>query len=536
MNMPPSLAKTNLNTIVAAAARDGSSIDMLDAEILSRVLGNINLPILVTQSDGRIVLWNRAMEVLTGKTGADFSEFNADHMSVAGQAAADQQLARKALETGQPQTRHSEWRTHDQTETPVELQYSVLTGSRGETLLLLQARNLSERHKLELELLQSQKMESIGRLAGGIAHDFNNALTTILGLTESMISGRTAPNAESLSEIRHAAQHAADLTSQMLAFSRRQILQMRNIHLESVVENLGRMVARLIGEDINLAVTAQAPLPAIRGDQSQIEQVLLNLCLNARDAMPKGGSLRVELRNVTLDPAWCSKRSGSRPGNFVALSVSDSGMGMDAETLTRIFEPFYTKKAVGKGTGLGLSMVYGIVEQHEGFIDVESAMGKGSTFTIYFPVASAESTPQAEVARTVAPPVQSRATLIPSIAAATILVVEDEKSVRKLFLELLPKLGHRIYSAADGDEAIKVFERWAGQIDLVLLDAIIPKTGSGEVYEYIRRKKPGVRFLFTSGYNEVFINKKFELDPNMVFLRKPFTTQQLTDKISAALA
>jgi CheY-like chemotaxis protein len=374
-------------------------------------------------------------------------------------------------------------------------------------------------------------MEAIGRLAGGIAHDFNNALTTILGLTESMIAGRTAPNAESLREIRHAAQHAADLTSQMLAFSRRTILQMRSVHLEAVVENIARMIARLIGEDIQVEVTAAAGLPVVRGDQSQIEQVLLNLCLNARDAMPKGGQLRIELRAEQLTPAWCASRPGSRPGRFVAMAVADNGIGMDVETIARIFEPFFTKKAVGKGTGLGLSMVYGIVEQHEGFIDVISSPGQDSTFRIYFPVDQAAG----QVASAaLASPVATRTAAAPA-RPATILVVEDEKSVRRLFLELLPKLGHRIYSAADGDEAIKVFERWADQIDLVLLDAIIPKTGSGEVYEYIRKKKPATRFMFTSGYNEVFINQKFELDPSFVFLRKPFTTAQLTEKIQAAL-
>ena len=251
--------------------------------------------------------------------------------------------------------------------------------------------------------------------------------------------------------------------------------------------------------------------------------------------MAKGGLLRIELRTEALTAVWCSSRPGSRPGTFVALSVTDNGIGMDVETIARIFEPFFTKKAVGKGTGLGLSMVYGIVEQHEGFIDVISSPGKGSTFNIYFPAEQA--------AQAVASAPAKQAVPVPPVAVkaaaparpATILVVEDEKSVRRLFLELLPKLGHRIYSAADGDEAIKVFERWAEQIDLVLLDAIIPKTGSGEVYEYIRRKKPGMRFMFTSGYNEVFINQKFELDPSFVFLRKPFTTQQLTEKIQAAL-
>jgi PAS domain S-box-containing protein len=507
----------------------------VDGATAGQILSLLSVPVFVVQADGHIVTANPAAAELLGRDIATLPGTSLDRCSSSAHADADIQFLRGTLETAQPQTRTSQWLRADQQELPVSLQAAPLDAA-GVPLLLLQVRNLSEQHKLESDLRQSQKMESIGRLAGGIAHDFNNALTTILGLTESMISGRTTPNAESLREIRHAAQHAADLTSQMLAFSRRTILQMRSIRLESVVENIARMIARLIGEDIQVEVSAQPQLPGVRGDQSQIEQVLLNLCLNARDAMPKGGLLRIELRADTLTPAWCASRPGSRPGNFVALSVTDNGIGMDLETIARIFEPFFTKKAVGKGTGLGLSMVYGIIEQHEGFIDVISSPGQGSTFNIYFPAEQgAQAVASAAVKQAAQPPAAApRVSTAPS-RPATILVVEDEKSVRRLFLELLPKLGHRIYSAADGDEAIKVFERWAEQIDLVLLDAIIPKTGSGEVYEYIRRKKPGMRFMFTSGYNEVFINQKFELDPSFVFLRKPFTTQQLTEKIQAAL-
>ena len=219
-------------------------------------------------------------------------------------------------------------------------------------------------------------MEAIGKLAGGIAHDFNNVLTTILGLTESMISGRAAPSSESLREIHHAATHAAELTHSLLAFSRRQILQMKNIRLDAVLESMAKMVARLIGEDICLDIASEDYLPPIRADQSQIEQVLLNLCLNARDAMPQGGELRIRVRREHLGEEWCRQNQGSRPNDYVLLSVRDTGEGMDEETLRHVFEPFFTRKAPGKGTGLGLSMVTDR-KQHEGFIQVTSKVGEG---------------------------------------------------------------------------------------------------------------------------------------------------------------
>jgi CheY-like chemotaxis protein len=240
--------------------------------------------------------------------------------------------------------------------------------------------------------------------------------------------------------------------------------------------------------------------------------------------MPQGGELRVVLHPETLTAEWCSNHKGSRPGSYVLLSVKDSGVGMDETTLQRIFEPFYTSKGLGKGTGLGLSMVYGIVKQHDAFIQVSSKPGAGTEFGIYFPAVSGEPEPIQQV---------EAVTIVPG--SATILVVEDEKSVRKLIMEVLPKLGYRVIAAADGEEAVKIFERWADQIDLVLLDAILPKLGGRQVFEKIRKKKPSVRFIFTSGYNEEFINRKFELDPSFLFLRKPFSTKELTAMLQTAL-
>lgn len=500
-----------------------SAESLASVEFLSQLVQQITQPFTISDDRGMLLFWNRAFEELTGYSDAELhqkesSELYAPEGDVAGRMtlppAADQ-----------PQTSLAQIHAKDNAMIPVELRTVLLTSPEGKPLLMTLAVNLSERQRLEAELRQSQKMEAIGKLAGGVAHDFNNVLTTILGLTESMLSGRTAPTSESLREIHHAATHAAELTHSLLAFSRRQILQMKTIRLEAVIESIVKMVARLIGEDIRLEISVAPDLPPIRADQYQIEQVLLNLCLNSRDAMPKGGMLRIAAKTAVLSEEWCSKNKGSRPGNYVVLSVRDTGEGMDQETLQRVFEPFFTRKAPGKGTGLGLSLVYGIVKQHEGFIQVASELGKGSEFCIYFPPSSGA--PE---------PAQTREAAVSAIGSPTVLVVEDEKSVRKLVVEVLSNLGYRTFAAANGEEAVKVFERWSDQIDLVLLDAVIPKKGAMEVYEEIRRRKPAVRFLFTSGYNEVFINKKFELDPSFDFLRKPFTTLELATRIRNALA
>ncbi|MBI3894839.1 MAG: PAS domain S-box protein, partial [Acidobacteria bacterium] len=492
------------------------------AEFLRSLIREIAQPFAVIDRQGRFLLWNRVLEGLTGYSPAELMERHSTVLFAPSEWETQWQVAEQALATRQPQTRTTQWQTRSSQQIPVELHYVPLESPEGEPLLLLLVFNLSERQRLEAELRQSQKMEGIGRLAGGIAHDFNNVLTTILGLTEAMMNGQAPPTSESLREIHQAASHAASLTHSLLAFSRRQILQMRILRLEEVVENMAKMVARLIGEDIRLEISCEKPVPPIRADQSQLEQALLNLCLNARDAMPQGGELRLEVRAKRPDERWRHKQENVPPGEYVLLSVRDTGEGMDEETLRQIFEPFFTRKSVGKGTGLGLSLVYGIVEQHEGFIQVASQVGEGTEFCIYFPAASGE--PE---------PIRAQSTRIPARGSATVLVVEDDGSVRRLVLEVLPKLGYRVFTAADGEEAIRVFKRWADQIDLVLLDAILPKKGSREVYEQIRTRKPSVRFLFTSGYKEVFINKKFEMDTSFLFLRKPFTSVELASMIQA---
>jgi PAS domain S-box-containing protein len=497
---------------------------LAESEFLLQILRGITQPFAVLNGEERFLLANPAFEHLTGYASRELGEISPATLFATEHPEADQSALFEVLEAGGSRTGATKWRLRSGQEIPVELRCSRLELPDGEPVLLLLAANLSERQRLEEELRQSQKMESVGRLAGGIAHDFNNVLTTILGLTETMISGHTPISSDRLKEIQHAARHAADLTHSLLAFSRRQILQMRLILLDEVVEHMAKMIARVIGEDVRLDIRRHGPVPPARADQSQIEQILLNLCLNARDAMPNGGDLRIEIRTETLSEAWCAEHRGARPGSYVLLSVEDTGLGMEEETLRHVFEPFFTRKAVGKGTGLGLAMVYGLVKQHDGFIHVESSVGQGTRFSIYFPAAAGE-----------AEPVREQPSASSERCSATVLIVEDDKSVRRLILEVLPKLGYRVFTAADGEEAIRVFDRWADQIELVLLDAILPKKGSRQVYEHIRERKPSVRFLFTSGYNEVFINQKFELDPSFLFLRKPFSTLELATMLRGAL-
>jgi PAS domain S-box-containing protein len=506
----------------ASAKRSESGNVRSLVAFFSALLEQITQPFAVVNDSDKLFFCNRAFEALTGYSKSELAGLQVEELAACGKGLAAQ--IRRTQQEATSATSNTELRTKDGSPIPVEIRTAPLRSPDGDTPVLLMVTNLSERQRLESELRQSQKMEAIGKLAGGVAHDFNNVLTTILGLTESMISGRTAPNAESLREIHHAATHAAELTHSLLAFSRRQVLQKRVIALDGVIGNIAKMVVRLLGEDIRLEIACEKSLSPIRADQAQLEQVLLNLCLNARDAMPKGGELRIEARRAELSEEWSNRHPGSRPGSYVALSVRDTGEGMDEETLRRVFEPFFTRKAPGKGTGLGLSLVYGIVKQHEGFIDIRSKAGEGTEFVVYFPPSSgAIETPDQPVAA------------VTERGSATVLVVEDEKNVRRLIVEVLSNLGYRTFAAANGEEAVKVFERWAGQIDLVLLDAILPKKGGREVYEQILSLKPAARFLFISGYNEVFINEKFEMDPSFDFLRKPFTTVELASRVRNAL-
>jgi PAS domain S-box-containing protein len=391
--------------------------------------------------------------------------------------------------------------------------------------IVMNSRDVTERHLLEEELRQSQKMEAVGRLAGGIAHDFNNLLAVMLGYT-TLTQSRAADAAvvtRNLEHIRTAAERAASLTRQLLTFSRKQVLMPRVLDLDTVVGELSTMLERLIGEDIQLVTEIAGARGRIRADRSQMEQVIVNLAVNARDAMPQGGRLDISLRGVTVDGA--GEAGALRPGRYARLDVRDNGVGMDAETMDRVFEPFFSTKEHGKGTGLGLATVYGIVKQSGGHISVESSPGQGTVFRIWLPEV------QDEVAETAEAPSRPEAPR----GSETILLVEDEEAVRSLLLEVLTGSGYHVLVAASGAEALKVSRAHGGAVDLLLTDVVMPGIGGREVATVLAAERPGLRVLFASGYTAEAIARQGVLEAGLDLIHKPFTPDALLQRVRERL-
>jgi hypothetical protein len=378
------------------------------------------------------------------------------------------------------------------------------------------------------QLRQSQKMEAIGSLAGGIAHDFNNLLTAILGycdlaLDEMEPHGTAAGDVE---EIRRAAQRAADLTHQLLAFSRRQVLKTRVFSLGSAVVPSEKILRRLISENIALELSLAPDTPLVKADPTQLEQVILNLAVNARDAMPRGGRLRVTTRGTVLREPLTAAGTTLPPGAYATLEVSDTGTGIAPEVLERLFEPFFTTKERGQGTGLGLATVYGIVQQSGGAITVATALGAGTTFTLHFPVA----VPAAEPAEAVQPP--------PNVSAhgeGTILLAEDDDAVRAIAREALERAGYTVLAAPDGPSALALADERPDPIDLLLTDVIMPGMNGRELAEALAARRPGLRVLYASGYTDNVLLDQGVLAPGVWLLDKPFTPAVLTAKVAAIL-
>ncbi|PYS24865.1 MAG: hybrid sensor histidine kinase/response regulator [Acidobacteria bacterium] len=388
------------------------------------------------------------------------------------------------------------------------------------------ARDVTERKQLEDQLRQSQKMEAIGQLAGGVAHDFNNLLTAINGYSSLALQRINPENPikSYLEEIKKAGDRAANLTRQLLAFGRKQILQPVPLNLNDIVSDMNKMLRRLIGEDIDLTASLNPKLKAIKADPGQIEQVLVNLVVNARDAMPSGGHLTIETMTVELDSEYTGKRLGVVPGRYVMLAVSDTGTGMNEETKARIFDPFFTTKEKGKGTGLGLSTVYGIVKQSGGNIWVYSEEGRGTTFKVYLP--------QLETAETVES-LQVETEIMPG--SETILLLEDEDTVRNLARQILEGAGYKVVEVSRGEEAIKRFAAEDGSIDLLLTDVVMPEMSGKEVADRVCELSPSLKVLFMSGYTDEAIVHHGVLDSNVQFIQKPFTPAALTTKVRQVL-
>jgi PAS domain S-box-containing protein len=389
-------------------------------------------------------------------------------------------------------------------------------------------RDITKEKNLEAQFLQSQKMEAVGKLAGGIAHDFNNLLTVTIGYCDLALSriGAQDPLRRDLEEIRKASDRCAALTRQLLAFSRKQILLPKVINLGDVVGDMDNMLRRLIGEDIDLVSVRGKDLRNVKADPGQIEQVIANLAVNARDAMPRGGNLTIETSNVVLDDAYAAGHQYVSPGSYVMLAVSDTGRGMDEGTVARIFEPFFTTKELGKGTGLGLSTVYGIVKQSGGHINVYSEPGIGTTFKIYFP----------PVEETVADKSKGGALPLEELRGSeTVLVVEDEELVREMVREILGHYGYTVLEARSGAEAVDLCSRHRGTIHLMLTDVVMPGMSGVELSKRLAPMQPGMMVLFMSRYTADAIVHQGILESGIMFIQKPFSMDSLTHKVRAVL-
>jgi two-component system cell cycle sensor histidine kinase/response regulator CckA len=394
--------------------------------------------------------------------------------------------------------------------------------------LVLCLDDITQRLELEGRLRQSQKMECIGQLAAGVAHDINNVLTVVQGHAELLLEAVPAgsPEERSVRQICAAADRAARFVRQLLLFSRKQVIQVKRLDLNQVLQNLAQMLGRLLGEDILMELSCEEGLPAIEADLGMIEQVILNLAVNARDAMPQGGRLRLATSRLALDEPDAARRGAPRPGLYVCLEVTDTGCGMDAQTLARIFEPFFSTKEAGKGTGLGLATVYGIVKQHLGWIEVTSKPGAGSTFKVYLPAAAGAAGRSGDTSFERRPRGHQR---------ETILVVEDEPDLRELVVELLASCEYTVHAAATGVEALALWDRLAGRVDLLLTDVVMPQGLNGrQLAEELRRRKPDLRVIYTSGYSGALAGHRLRLEDGW-FLPKPYRPGLLARVVRACL-
>ncbi len=487
--------------------------------------------IFVKDWEGRFVLVNQAtaeiygttVDGLVGKTDADF---NPNAEEVAHFLRDD----REVMASGRPKFVPEEPVTNPHTKQTRWFQTIKLPlrlpGEEAVTMLGV-ATEITERKLLEEQLLQSQKMEAVGQLAGGVAHDFNNILTAIVGYSDLLAAelGDNAQQREDIEEIRKAARRAAALTRQLLSFSRKQVLEPRIVDVNGVVLNLDKMLRSLMSENIELETQLAEDLDAARVDPNQLEQVIMNLAINARDAMPDGGTVTIETANATLGEDYAAKHVSVIPGVYVMLAVTDTGCGMTEATKARIFEPFFTTKPAGRGTGLGLSTVYGIVKQSGGNIWLYSEPNKGTTFKIYLPAVDALPEDIGKAA-----PVEAERQ-----GSGTVLVVEDDEQLRRLTHRALAAQGYEVLEADRGRSALDAARRHEGPIDLLVTDLVMPDTNGPKLAETLRAARPGLRVLFMSGYPEGAIVHHGMLEAGVAYLAKPFTTEAITRKVREVL-
>jgi two-component system cell cycle sensor histidine kinase/response regulator CckA len=439
-----------------------------------------------------------------------------------------QRLVELLSRTEEVKDMEMEWKKQDETPITVRCSGRRINDENGVAAYFeVFAEDVTEKRVLERQLRTAQKMEAIGRLSGGIAHDFNNHLGVIIGYSRVLKRqlGENNPLTEHALEIEKAGQRAASLTKQLLAFSRQQVLTPAVLSLNTLASEMDRMLPRLLGENIEVSLELDPELGSVKADQGQIEQVIMNLAVNARDAMPEGGKLKIQTANVVLDQIYTRNHPGSKAGDYVMLGVTDTGTGMDAGTLAHMFEPFFTTKERGKGTGLGLATVYGIVKQSNGYIWVESALGKGSAFQIYLP--RHEGQPAAE---------ELKSGIVENLRGSeSILLAEDSEALRKLAQSNLESAGFRVLSAQSGEEALEIATRHASTFDLLLTDVVMPGMNGRVLAEQLLPRQPGMKVLYMSGYTDSFIAGHGVLEPGTYLLHKPFTEEVLIRKVREVL-
>ena len=515
----------------AAIARDITERMEMEAALrrseanFRSVIENSPYGALRTLLDGRILLANPAVVRMLGYSSeSDLLSLNMT-TDIYRDPADRARIIEQSRNTEYVKDIEVEWKHRSGSSIMVRFSSHIVRNQAGEIDHFdLMVQDITKQRNLEDQLRQAQKMEAIGRLAGGVAHDFNNLLGVIIGYSELVLDQIEPASAvrSQVEQIRRAGERATALTRQLLAFSRQQVLDTKPLNLNAIISDMAQMLLRLIGEDVELQTKLESELHAIRGDQGQIEQVIMNLAVNARDAMPQGGKLMIETRNVTVEEDELQRRTPMMPGDYILLTISDTGVGMDAETQAHIFEPFFTTKAQGKGTGLGLATVYGVVKQSGGYIWVYSEPGVGATFKVYLPRVLGE-------LQTSRPPDMGDS----HRGSETVLVVEDEVSLRTFTCTLLQNNGYTVLEAGDGDEALALAGQYKRPIHLLLTDMIMPGMNGPAVAEKLASLHPEAQVLFMSGYTG-FVSRGL-IDPHAILISKPFTREELLRKIQQVL-
>ena len=528
---------TNGNVVgVQAIMRDVTKRKQREEEInfKSLLLDNATDSIFVHDLKGKILYVNKAAYKTRGYSKKELLNMSLQKLDTPEYAKLMKDRMENLIKTGES-TFESAHLRKDKSIMPVEV-HARLTEIGGKKVVISIARDITlqkkaekDRKKLQTQLLQAQKMEAIGVLAGGVAHDFNNLLTVIQGYSDFLIQKlkQDDPIYQILKEIRQASVRAADLTHQLLLFSRREPMARVPINLNTILESMAKMITRLIGENIIINISLDPNLWAVSGDTGTLEQVIMNIAVNARDAMPEGGSITFKTENITLDETYCNVIPDARPGRFICLSIEDTGIGINNETIMHIFDPFFSTKEVGKGTGLGLSVAYGIIKQHEGWINVYSEHGQGTIFKIYLPAADEK-------------PIEKEKYQV-SIAelkgnGERILLVEDEMDVRKYVTKILKENGYTLFTAANAKEAIDIFNSEGGKFYLLFTDVVLPGKSGVELATYLLSLKPELKVLFASGYLDQKSQYDIIHEKEFPFIRKPYTLSDLLKAIKKILS